>query len=191
MTAAGGAIVQETGKMTLEFSPSGITYTNGDIITIVLPVGTSVSTATPVCTEKLGEFSVSTCTYTSATRTLSMTMSSPNASPIVILVEISSFVYPTSSLSSWPASGGATVTVTSSTGTAKGVANDVKISGVNPGAITTITIQHDTSKPNVGETGATLTFSVTVPHTVPSDGTMTIFFPLQPVSNNHVVSSPN
>jgi hypothetical protein len=59
MTGASGAIVQETGIMVLEFSDSGITYANGDKITMILPTGTSINTASPVCAEQLGEFIIS------------------------------------------------------------------------------------------------------------------------------------
>lgn len=190
IAAASGAIVQETGTATLEFAPSGITYATGDVITIVLASGSSIATTTPTCTPQLSQFSVSACTYTSATRTLQITMSSPVASPTYIIVDIGSFVYPTSSLNFWPATGGAEVTVTSSGGTSKGVATDVKITGVSSGSITSITINHDSSNPTVGASGATLFFSVTVPHQVPTTGTMTIYFPPQPVSGNNVVSSP-
>ena len=66
----------------------------------------------------------------------------------------------------------------------------MKIENVSPGEITTITINHDTSKPRVGETGADIFFSIDVPHSVPGNGSITIYFPLQPVSNIHTVDSP-
>lgn len=190
MTAATGAIVTEEGSITMEFLPSGITYASGDIIILVLASGTSISTTSPTCTEGIGEFTVTSCTYTSATRTLVMTMGGTvTASPILINVAITNFVYPETSLSSWPSSGGATITVTTSGGTSKGIATNVKLTGVSAGTLTA-TITHDSSKPTVGDTDATIKFSVTVPHSTPTTATMTIYFPLQPVSNNHVVVSP-
>lgn len=119
-----------------------------------------------------------------------MTLSSPNANPVFIVINIASFVYPTSSLTSWPSTGGTNITLTSSSGTSKGFANNVKISGVSAGSITSITINHDTSKPSVGETGATIFFSVSVPHIVSTTSTMTVYFPTQPVSGSHVVTNP-
>jgi hypothetical protein len=189
-TGTTGAIVQETGTTVLEFSNSAITYADGDIITLVLATGTSIGTASPTCTEQLGEFTVSSCVYTSATNTLVMTISSTNASPDFIFINIDNFIYPTSSLTNWPATGGAGLTLQSSGGTSKGVAFNVKISGVSAGAITSVVIDHDASKPNVGETGATIFFSITVPHVVQTTATMTIFFPTQPVSDIDVVTSP-
>jgi hypothetical protein len=190
MSGTAGAIVQETGTMVLEFSPSGITYADGDIITLVLATGTSIGTASPTCTEQLNEFTVSSCVYTSATNTLVITISDANASPVFIFINIDDFIYPTSSLTNWPATGGASLTLQSSGGTAKGVAFDVKISGISAGAITSVVIDHDTAKPNVGETGATIFFSVTVPHVVQTTATLTVYFPTQPVSSIHVVTSP-
>ena len=190
LTANSGAIVQETGGISIEFSPSGITYQTGDIISIVFASGTSISTSSPTWTELIGSFAISSWTYQSSTSTLSITISSPVASPVLILMSVNSFVYPMTSLSSWPASGGATITVTSSGGTSKGIATNVKLSGVSSGSITSSTIAHDTSKPNVGDTSATITFTLVVPHIVPSGGSITIYFPTQPVSGSAVVSSP-
>ena len=86
-------------------------------------------------TELIGSFAISSWTYQSSTSTLSITISSPVASPVLILMSVNSFVYPMTSLSSWPASGGATITVTSSGGTSKGIATNVKLSGVSSGSI--------------------------------------------------------
>lgn len=105
-------------------------------------------------------------------------------------MSVNNFVYPSTSLSSWPSSGGATITVTSSGGTSKGIGTNVKLSGVSAGSFTSTTIDHDTTKPNVGETSATITFTLVVPHTVPIGGSITVYFPTQPVSGNAVVSSP-
>ena len=53
LTANSGAIVQETGGISIEFSPSGITYQTGDIISIVFASGTSISTSSPIVVSKI------------------------------------------------------------------------------------------------------------------------------------------
>lgn len=190
LTASSGAIVQETGSITIEFNPSGITYATGDIISIVFATGTTISTSSPTWTELIGSFTISSWSYQSSTLTLSITISNPSSSIALILMSVNNFVYPMTSLSSWPSSGGATFTVTSSGGTSKGIATSVKLSGVGTGSITTVTIAYDTSKPNVGDSSATITITLVVPHLVPSGGSITVYFPTQPVSGNAVVSSP-
>jgi len=119
-----------------------------------------------------------------------MTVSISGSTPALLSISISDFVYPISKLSSWPATGGTNITIADSGGTATGVASNAKITNVNSGAITTITINYDTSKPNVGEKNATIFISLNVPHQVPIDGFIEIFFPTQPVTGNEVVVNP-
>ncbi|CAI2372672.1 unnamed protein product [Moneuplotes crassus] len=198
-----GATVQEAGTMTLEFNPSGNVFSNGDTITLVFPSGMSMNSTTPTCTEQFGEFNISSCAYTAATNTLVLNIQvTSDRVPAFGFINIENFIYPISSIrtqnpsndvyyiSSWPATGGMNFTLADSGGASKGSISNVKITGVDPGTITSLIINHDSSKPNVGETNATLFFSVTVPHIVPTDGTMTIFFPKQPVSDDDVVVSP-
>ena len=191
LVAQSGAIVSEEGPIAMQFGDSNINYADGDIITIVLYEGTYFSTTSPTCTDLIGSFTVSSCSYVNTTRTLTMTITSPSSDIALIYVNMTNFIYPGTSLTNWPSSGGATITVTDSSGaTQKGVGTNVKITGVGSGSITTITITEDPTKTAVGESDATITFSVTVPHQVPTTGTMTIFFPTQPVSGSHVVTSP-
>jgi len=190
ISTASGAIVQETGSATLEFNNSGLSFAAGDIIKLVLVTGSSMASSTPTCSVNFSLFTISSCAYSSATNTLTITIGTATTSTLPVLITTNNFVYPTSALTSWPSSGGASLTVTSSGGTSKGIASNIKITGTSAGATTSITINHDSSKPNVGETDVTLFFSITVPHIVPVDGYLTVFFPTQPVSGDHVVSSP-
>ena len=110
--------------------------------------------------------------------------------PSYAFINIENFIFPISYLASWPAIGGMNLTLSNSLGIEKGRISNVKISGINSGSVTSIVINHDSSKPNVGEINVTLFFSVSVPHSIPVNGIMTIFFPTQPVTGDDVVVNP-
>lgn len=191
MTAAAGAIVTETGAMDLTFDTSGMLFADGDVITLALDNEMSVTSATPTCTENLGQFTVSSCTYDSVTNTISMTVTGlASSSPSSISITVNGVVYPNSSTASYPVAGGANLELRDSGGTLKGSATDVKIVGTGPGTINAVTITHDPAVTQVGLPGATISFDVDVAHNIQTDSTLEVFLPLEPVSGDHMVTSP-
>ena len=85
---------------------------------------------------------------------------------------------PSSSLDEWPSTGGVLAEVYSSTNTLKASATNVKITGINPDSLTSVSITHDSSLPTVGSTGANVTFSLTPKNPIPTSGSIAIQIPL-------------
>ena len=66
----------------------------------------------------------------------------------------------------------------------------MKLEGVEPDTLTSASIAHDTTVDTVGSSGATISVSLEPNNPIPSDGFVSVYFPLQPVSGDHNVNNP-